>query len=335
MHNLIHLISQVIPVSLLAYIARRLLYNIPVYLGVIFLVMASLRVYDPVWVFLGKYATQEKYDQKAEQLELDRSFVVQYGLFLKRLASLDFDNAKWNSWRYEGRSVGEMLRRAIFPSLSLTLPALVLTTFFSICVGMISAYFRGRLIDRTLVIFAVLGMSVSFLAYVIVGQYVGGYWLKNAWGVQLFAVQGYESGLGHWPYYCLLPVMISVIVAMGYDTRFYRAALVEETSRDYVTTARAKGVPFWRILFVHILKNALIPIISRIMTTLPFLVTGSILLETFFGIPGMGQELLSAIKNKDFPVVQVFTAVFAGLYILSIIVTDVLYAWADPRVRLG
>jgi peptide/nickel transport system permease protein len=128
--------------------------------------------------------------------------------------------------------------------------------------------------------------------------------------------------------------MISVIVSMGYDTRFYRAVMVEETQAEYITTARAKGASRTKIMFVHMLRNAMIPIITRVMITLPFLVTGSILLEQFFGIPGMGYTLLSAITNGDFPVVEVFTAVFAGLFILSLIATDILYALFDPRVRL-
>ena len=132
----------------------------------------------------------------------------------------------------------------------------------------------------------------------------------------------------------LLPVIISVIVSMGYDTRFYRAVMVEEVGNDYITTAKSKGASRNKIMFVHMLRNAMIPIITRIMISLPFLVTGSILLETFFGIPGMGYVLLNAITNNDFPVVEVFTSIFALLFILSIIATDVLYAIFDPRVRL-
>ena len=137
-----------------------------------------------------------------------------------------------------------------------------------------------------------------------------------------------------WPYFFALPVIISVIVSMGYDTRFYRAVMVEEIERDYITTARAKGASQSKIMFVHMLRNAMIPIITRVMITLPFLVTGSILLEKFFGIPGMGFVLLNAIDNSDFPVIEGFTAIFAGLFIISNIATDVLYAVFDPRVRL-
>jgi peptide/nickel transport system permease protein len=122
---------------------------------------------------------------------------------------------------------------------------------------------------------------------------------------------------------------------MGYDTRFYRAVMVEESARDYITTARAKGATKRKIMFVHMLKNAMIPIITRIMITLPFLVMGSLLLEVYFNIPGMGRALYDSITVNDFPVTQTLVAIFAGIFILSVILTDVLYALVDPRVRLS
>jgi peptide/nickel transport system permease protein len=177
-------------------------------------------------------------------------------------------------------------------------------------------------------------MSVSFLVYIILGQYFGAYLLNESIDGELFAIEGYESGLANWPHYCLLPVLISTIVALGYDTRFYRAVMVEESTRDYILTAQAKGASTTKIMFVHTLKNAMIPITTRIMITLPFLVTGSILLEMYFNIPGMGRTLITAITAKDFPVIQAFTAMFAALFIATNILTDVLYALVDPRVRL-
>ena len=133
----------------------------------------------------------------------------------------------------------------------------------------------------------------------------------------------------------MLPVIIGVIVAMGYDTRFYRAVMVEECSRDYITTALAKGATSKKIMFVHMLKNALIPIITRVMISLPFLIAGSILVEYYFSIPGMGRTMIQAIKSQDFPVVQATVSVFAAFVIVSVILTDVLYAIVDPRVRLS
>ncbi len=323
-----------------AYILRRLLYNIPVFLGVILLMMLALRVNDPVPAFLGKNATAEKYAQFSKRLGLDRPFVIQYGQFLSDMCSGNFSVESWDK---PGKSVGDLLGASIVPSLCITIPALTFSTLISICIGLISAFYRGRTVDRTLVILAVLGMSVSFLVYIILGQYFGAYVLNAKLGREIFAIEGYpsewQSSLGgilsQWSYFCLLPVLISVIVSMGYDTRYYRAVMVEESNRDYIVTAQAKGASRRKIMFVHMLKNALIPIITRVMITLPFLITGSILLEMYFGIPGMGRTLILAIDAKDFPVIQSFTAILAGVFILSNLLTDVLYAWVDPRVRLS
>ncbi|MEZ6063796.1 MAG: ABC transporter permease [Planctomycetaceae bacterium] len=324
-----------------AYVFRRILYNIPVYLGIILLVMLALRVNDPVYQYLGKNASQEEIHDKRKAMGLDRPFIVQYALFVGRVVTLSFDE---ESWDYPGFEVGELLRDAVGPSLAITLPALVITTLLSISVAILSAWYRGRWPDRTLMVTAVFGMSISFLAYVILGQYFGAFELKRIMGREVFAIHGYDVNRDTtvsdylfrvWPQYCLLPVLINVVVAMGYDTRFYRAVMVEETGRDYITTAVAKGVGRLRLMFVHMLKNAMIPIITRVVITLPFLITGSFLLETYFGIPGMGLRLILAVEHNDFPVIQAFTAIFAGIYIASNVLTDVLYALVDPRVRLS
>lgn len=318
------------------YIVRRLLYNVPVYLGIILLLMAALRVNDPVYAFLGKNVSEEAIEVKREQMGLDRPFLVQYVDFLGRLATFDFSE---ESWARSGLSVGQLIRDSIVPSLSITVPALLLTTLISIVVALMSAYYRGRVPDKLMMVCAVLGMSISFLVYIIFGQYWGAALLHDS--LDLFAIQGYDlddpqrSVIGNWAYYCLLPVLISVIVAMGYDTRYYRAVMVEECNRDYITTALAKGASKRKVMFVHMLKNAMIPIITRVMITLPLLITGSILLERYFNIPGMGQTLITAITAKDFPVVQAFTSVFAAFFILTNLLTDILYALVDPRVRLS
>ncbi|MCC6322224.1 MAG: ABC transporter permease [Phycisphaerales bacterium] len=328
-----------------AYVLRRLLYSIPIYLGIILFVMAALRVNDPVYAYLGKHASREQIDQKRKTMGLDQPFLVQYGKFLGQVFTLDFESTK--SWQYETKSVGEILGERIGPTAAITVPALVVTTVVSIGVGLIAAFYRGRLIDRALMVLIVLGMSVSVLVFIIFGQYFGANWLKEKHGIEWFASGGYEPWIswggtegfrvkpGIWVYYCALPVLIDVILAMGYDTRFYRAVMVEETGRDYITTAVAKGATRRKVMFAHMLKNAMIPIITRVMISFPFLIGGSILLERYFRIPGMGNALIDSITNKDFPVIQAFTAVFAAVFVLSVILTDVLYALVDPRVRLS
>jgi peptide/nickel transport system permease protein len=315
------------------YAARRLLHSVPVFLGILLILMFLLRegAADPVYAFLGKQASPEDVESLRARMGLDRPFLLQYLRFVGEVLTLDFDQ---ESWGRPGQTVGELLASAIVPTLLLTVPALAITTLISIGLALVSASYRGRLPDRLLMAAAVVGMSISFAVYIVVGQYFGAYRLNAALGFELFAIEGFEASLAGWFKTCTFPVAISVIVATGYDARFYRAALVEECGRDYVTTARAKGASSRRVLFVHVLVNALVPILTRVMITLPFLMMGSVLLEHYFGIPGMGNRLLTAIDDRDFPVIQGFTAVFAAVFIVSNLLTDLLYAAVDPRVRL-
>ena len=320
-----------------SYILRKLLYNIPVYLGIVLVVMAALRINDPVWVYLGKTKgaadAQQRHDRMSHEMGLDRPFLVQYGTFLGQVATLNFGQTY--SWDRQTEKVGDMLKRAVVPTLAITMPEVLLTTVIGICIGLIAAYFRGRLADRGLMFLAVLGMSISYLVYVIFGQYFGAFVLNRHLGFEMFAIQGYEPGIRNWAHFCLLPVLIGVVVGVGFDARYYRAVMVEESTRDYITTAVAKGATRRKVMFAHMLKNAMIPIVTRFMITLPFLIEGSIVLESYFNIPGMGKTMVEALNHKDFPVIQAFTALFAALFILSNILTDVLYALVDPRVRLS
>jgi peptide/nickel transport system permease protein len=328
-----------------SYIVRRLLYNVPVYLGIVLLVMLALRVNDPVTAYLGKNPSQAQVDAIRTDFGLDRPFYEQYASTVWNVLTLDFSVRSWE----RKQPVGEIIADAVPATLMITLPALVLTAGISILIALVCAFFRGRPMDRVLMFLAVLGMSISFLVYIIVGQYVGGHTLGGEGGPLPFEIEGYDTRLSTagfwlgspieaswtWVRFCGLPVLISVVVAMGYDTRFYRAVMVEETGRDYIVTARAKGAGARAIMFVHMLKNAMIPIVTHVMISLPFLIVGSILLEYYFSIPGMGRSLITAIGSKDFPVVRYMSALFALVVILTVILTDVLYAVVDPRVRLS
>lgn len=342
---------------MLNYIIRRTLYNIPVFLAIIFVVMAALRVNDPVSAQLGKNAGPEQIQLLTEEMGLDKPFYMQYAIFIRDLALIwkpidekeeGFVEGAWTrketrSWD-QGLPVSRMIGKAIPPSMAITIPTLTMSALISICVGLVSAFNRGKSIDRTLMFLAVIGMSISVLVYIILGQYFGAYVPGqniDGWPFQVTvdASAGESSFFffnpKNWVAFCMLPVMINVIVSLGYDTRFYRAVMVEESAKDYIRTAKAKGASTRRVMFVHMLKNAMIPIITRIMISLPFIITGSILVEVYFGIPGMGRTLISAINSKDFPVIQTFTALFTALFIASNILTDVLYALVDPRVRLS
>ncbi len=307
------------------YILRRLLQGIPTLLGVTLITFLLLNVFggDPVIARLGKSATAEDIAATRREYGLDKPLPVQYVHYLKEIVTADYGRSFVTRER-----VAAVVARSVGPSLCITAPALLLTTILSLAIGLIAARWRGSVLDRSLVAVSVAGMSVSFLAYIVAAQYL----LAYKWG--WFQVYGYESGLvARWQY-LWLPILIQVVVATGYDVRFYRAVLVEETTRQHVTTARAQGLPEHSVLFRHVLKNALIPIITRVMISVPFLVTGSLLVESFFGIPGLGLKMLQALDSQDYPLIKAITVLVAGLFVLSNILTDVLYAWADPRVRL-
>jgi peptide/nickel transport system permease protein len=308
-----------------AYAIRRLAWGIPIIFGATLLVFVGLHVIkgSPAAAHLGKAASKEDLAQFEKQHGLDQNVFVQYGRYLKQIVTFDFGH----SWK-TNEKVSSMLWRGAGPSVSLTLPALIFTSVISIIIGIFASFFRGRAADRGLMAMAVLGMSISFLVYIVVFQYL------FAFKVPLFQIHGYEpTFVDRWQFLAL-PIVIMVIVGMGYDSRFYRSVFVEEISNDYVTTAYAKGASRWRVLFIHVLKNAMIPIVSRVMISVPFLVTGSLLLETFFGIPGIGSMLLEAVMQDDFPVIKAATVLISILFVLSTILNDILYAVVDPRVRL-
>lgn len=308
-----------------AYVARRLLQGLPTLVGVTLLTFLLLNVFggDPVLVRLGKSATQADIDALRREYGLDRPLAEQYGRYLREIVTLDFGRSFVSR-----EEVSSILARSVGPSLCITAPALALTTLVSLLLALVAARWRGSALDRALMAAAVAGMSISFLVFVVAGQYVLAYQL--GW----FQVYGYESGLlSRWQY-LWLPILIQVVVATGYDVRFYRAVLVEETTRPHVATARAKGLPESAVLLKHVLRNALVPILTRVMISVPFLVTGSLLVESFFGIPGLGLKMLQALDGQDYPLVKAITVIVAALFIATNVLTDLLYAWVDPRVRL-
>ncbi|MBX3183504.1 MAG: ABC transporter permease [Polyangiaceae bacterium] len=308
-----------------AYVVRRLLGGIPIILGVTLITFLLLNVVggDPALQMAGKSATEADIQALRAEYGLDKPLFYQYLDYLKQVVTLDFGR----SFKTK-EPVADMIRAQVGPSLSLTLPALIATSILAVSIGLIAASFRQRVLDRGLMALSVMGMSISFLVYIVVGQYA------LAFQLRAFQIHGYDSDLvGRWQY-LILPIIVLVVVGLGYDTRFYRSVLVEEITRDHVTTAIAKGAAPVRVLTRHVLRNALIPIITRIMISLPFLVTGSLLLESFFGIPGLGAQLLDAIDSADFPVIRALTLLISVLFVVTTVLNDVLYAVVDPRVRL-
>jgi peptide/nickel transport system permease protein len=172
-------------------------------------------------------------------------------------------------------------------------------------------------------------MSISGLTYILLGQWLFAY--KLGW----FEIAGYEHGFPHFIPYIVLPGIILVILSIGYEVRFYRTVILDEMYQDYVRTARAKGLPEWIVLFKHILKNAMVPIITNLIIQLPALLLGTLLVESFFGIPGLGGITMHAINNSDFPIIKAMTIISTVFYIIFNLVTDVLYTLVDPRIRLS
>ncbi|MDA3797960.1 MAG: ABC transporter permease subunit [Kiritimatiellae bacterium] len=221
------------------------------------------------------------------------------------------------------QKVTDVILEGVGPSLCLAIPIFFGTLFVSVCLALVCAWYRDRLPDRLLVILSTSLMSINYIVWVIAGQYLLAYKLK------LFPIWGFNS----W-YYFVLPVIIGIVCSMGRDIRFYRTIMLDEMYMDYVRTARAKGLPGYMILFKHVLRNALVPILTNVSISIPFLFTGSLLLETYFGIPGLGNASINAINSADIFVVQGIVLVGAMLYVVVNLVTDVMYTVVDPRIRL-
>lgn len=239
--------------------------------------------------------------------------------FLLRIARLDLGRSSALN-----RPVTALLREGIGPSLSLTVPILFVELAVSLSLALLCAYRRGEWLDRSLVAVCVALMSVNYLVWIVAGQFLLAF--KLGW----FPVWGYES-----IHSLFLPVLIGAATGIGANVRFYRTLLLEEMNKDYVRTAFAKGLPASRVLFVHVLKNALGPVITNVALALPYLYTGSLLLEGFFGIPGLGYLSLNAIHSADVDVIRGIVLVGALLFTLANLLADLALAWVDPRVRLA
>ncbi len=312
---------------MLAYILRRLWQMVPTLLGVMLLVFIVFNWVggDPSYILAGKRLSPETLANIRIHLGLDKSLPEQFLLFVQQVLHFDFGP----SWSTQ-QPVGGILAARVGPSLMLTGTLLVVELLTALPIAILVAYYRGKLVDRAVTIACTVAMSVSSLVYIIVGQYVLAY--KAGW----FPVQGWDddSILGAWLLYIPLPLLLGLAVSLAPSVRFYRSFVVEELNQDYVRTARAKGLSERVMLFKHVLRNALIPVVTAVTSSLPFLVLGSMLLERFFGIPGMGNELLLAVDKSDFPVIKAITITIAISTMVFNLLADVLYKWIDPRVEL-
>jgi peptide/nickel transport system permease protein len=311
---------------MLAYILRRLWQMLPTMAGVVVLVFVLFNLVggDPAYILAGKMSSAEDIANIRRQLGTDQPYYVQLWIFVKQIATFDFGNA-WST----GEAVSHIIATRLGPSLTVLIPLTLLETFFGIALALAVAFVRGSLTDRAVMIACTVGMSISILVYIIVFQYVFAY--KLGW----FPVQGWGEHLGeNLLRYATLPILIGLAVSIAPTLRLYRSFVLDEVNQDYVRTARAKGLPERRIMWVHVLRNAAIPIITHVMANLPALLIGAFLLERFFGIPGIGREVILAVERSDFPVIKAITVYVAAATMIFNLLTDLLYQAVDPRVQL-
>ena len=309
-----------------AYLIRRLWQMIPTLLGVILLVFVLFKFFggDPAEILGGLNASADQVQAIRDQLGLNRPWYVQLGIYLKGIVTFD-----WGRSFATNEAVGHIFATRLPATLTVMTPILVLDTLLALPVAMWVAYRRGSLSDRAIMVVSTVALSISFLVYIIVGQYVFGFQL--GW----FPVQGWsDSTLKNLTTFVPLPVLLALLVGLAPQTRLYRTFFLDELGHDYVRTARAKGLGEGTVLFKHVLRNAMIPILTNVALALPSIFVGSFLIEVFFSIPGVGREVILAVNRSDYPVIQAFTVYLAMITMLVNLAVDVLYKLVDPRVVL-
>ena len=319
---------------MLSYVARRLGYGLIVVFGVLlFLFVLFFTVTDPDDVArraLGDKASAEVIEQWKVNHGYHKDLWPWHNLkdnllfdHFYRMLSFDFGRSD-----ADDSPIGERIKQGIVPSLTLTVPIFFSGLVLGIAASLFVAFFRDTYIDSMGVFVCVLVMSISILLYIVGAQYLIAKLLR--W----FPISGYDASLELVWRFMALPVLVGLVAGFGSEVRFYRTVFVEETSRDYVRTARAKGAGDLRIMVFHVLRNAMIPILTQVVVAIPFLFTGSLLLESFFGIPGLGSLTVDAINGNDFSTLRTMVFIGALLFIGGQILTDICYALVDPRVRL-
>lgn len=324
---------------MLAYVLRRLLYALPILIGVNLITFALFFVVnspdDMARMQLGvKRVTPEAIQKWKAERGYDKPLmwngaasgmdqVTDTIFFQKSLRMFRFDFGRAE----DGRDIAREIRSRMMPSLAVAVPTFILGLFVTISFALLLVFFRATYLDFAGVVFCVAMMSISGLFYIIGGQWL----VSKVW--HLVPISGYAPGLDG-AKFLILPVIISVIAGIGASTRWYRTIFLEEVGREYVRTARALGLSELAVLFRHVLRNALIPILTGVVVVIPTLFMGSLLIESFFGIPGLGSYTIDAINAQDFAVVRAMVFIGSLLYIVGLLLTDLSYTWVDPRVRL-
>ena len=325
---------------MLAYLVRRVLYGIPILIGVNLITFALFFVVNsPDDMARMQLGVQRVTPEAIARWKAERGYdlplffndeasgvrtLTRTILFTKsaRMFVGDFGRAE------DGRDIAREIASRMGPSLAIALPTFVVGLLVTVSFALLLVFFRATYFDFAGVVLCVAMMSISGLFYIIGGQYL----VSKIW--KLVPISGYGGGVDAWRF-LVLPVVIGVIAGIGSSTRWYRTIFLEEIGRDYVRTARAKGLSELTVLFRHVLRNALIPILTGIVVVIPLLFMGSLLSESFFGIPGLGSYTIDAINAQDFSVVRAMVFIGSLLYIVGLILTDLSYTLVDPRIRFS
>jgi len=325
---------------MIQYILRRCLYALPLLMGVNILTFILFFMVnspdDMARMQLGqkhvsKQAIQNWKQQHGYNLPLlwdaqatGVNQLTQTIFYQKSIRLIQFDFGLSES----GRNISADIKQRMWPSLSIALPSLLIGLLVNITVALMMVLFRQTYLEFSSIVICIILMSISSLFYIIGGQFFIGKLLK------LVPISGYDTGWAAVKF-LILPVMISVVSGIGSGARWYRTLFIEEVEKDYVRTARAKGLSEIQVLFRHVLKNAMIPILTGVVVVLPLLFMGSLIMESFFSIPGLGSYTIDAINRQDFAIVRSMVFLGSVLYIAGLLLTDISYTFVDPRVRLS
>jgi peptide/nickel transport system permease protein len=281
---------------------------------------------DRTFGLLGKNPTPEQIEAVRHQLGYDRPFAERYFNYLGDLATLNLGNSDSS-----GEAVRTILARTVPITLALVVPGFILGNLLAMALAMLAAWHRGNWLDRVITGVSVAGMSLSFLVIIIALQIL----LCTPYGLNLFPVRGWQvNDISSYLNYVTVPTLSMILVSLGYNTRFYRSVFVEEAQREHIRTARAFGASSMTIMTRHVLANSMIPIITRVLFSIPLIViSGSLLMESYFGIPGVGKVTFDAITNGDQPVLKAIVALTAASFVLLQLIADMLYRAVDPRIE--
>ncbi|MBK1640669.1 peptide ABC transporter permease [Chromatium okenii] len=324
---------------MIAYLVRRALYALPILIGVNLLTFILFFVVnspdDMARMQLGdKRVTQAAVDSWKQERGYDRPLLLNpTATGIAQFTDTIFFEKSVRLFVFQfgtsdaGRDISYDISQRMWPSLAIAVPVLLVGLALNISYALLIVLLRATYVDLASTVLLVALLSISGLFYIIGGQFL----LSKL--LHLAPISGYDTGINAWKF-LVLPVLIGVVSGIGAGTRWYRTLFLEESSKDYVRTARAKGLSELRVLVRHILGNALIPILTGVVVILPLLFMGSLLTESFFGIPGLGSYTIDAISNQDFAIVRAMVFLGAVLYIIGLILTDLSYTLVDPRVRL-